>query len=244
MKVGQIIYGGADWGKSAETTVNRLRTYGVGGLAPCNVLGRNVSDYRDADGKLGSLVSIDDLVLRILIANAPVASKAPSLRKNGTSAVVVIDYASERMILPGDSTWETLAFCNTLLKAWTKSPVQPVKVVSTPHHGSLETMTPKNEGKDSNLEQLVAFTELLKPEAVIASAGYENSFKHPYLIILKVLGKYAKPSETNRGLGPHKAVVYRLDTSDWQLYPEIKENIYTTVLSLTSPVVVADLFLH
>ena len=65
------------------------------------------------------------------------SSKAPSLRKNGTSAVVVIDYASERMILPGDSTWETLAFGNTLLKAWTTSPVQPVKVVSTPHHGSL-----------------------------------------------------------------------------------------------------------
>lgn len=237
MKVGAIIYGGSDWGAGALATVNRLAAYGVGGTAPITVLKSNVTDYADANGTVGSLVTIGDVVLRILIANAPIAkSSSSALRKNGTSAVVVIDYMAERMILPGDATWETLAAANTLLGAWTASPVQPVKVISAPHHGSLATMTPKNEGTDSNLEQLTTFTDLVRPEAVIASAGYENSFKHPYLIILKVLGKYAGSD----GLGPHKVVVYRIDTSDWQLYTDITKNIYTTVIGLTSPVEVAD----
>jgi len=240
MKVGQIIYGGSDWGTGALTTVKRLQAFGVDGNAPIHNLKSNVSDYVDANGTLESLLSIDELVLRILIANAPVASKAPSMRKNGTSAVVVIDYNSQRMILPGDATWETLAACNKLLKAWTKSPVQPVKVISAPHHGSLDTMTPKNVGKDSNLKQLIEFTDFVKPEAVIASAGFENSFKHPYLIILEILGKYAKPSETNRGLGAHKTVVYLADISDWKFNSDVTDNVYTTVFSLTSPVEVAD----
>jgi beta-lactamase superfamily II metal-dependent hydrolase len=240
MKVGQIIYAGADWGKGASDTVKRLRAYGAGGDAPVMALKSNVSDYRDANGTPGSLLAIGDLVLRILIANAPISSKSPALRKNGTSAIVVIDYHSERMILPGDSTWETLWYANKLLNAWTTSPVQPVKIVSVPHHGALDTITRKNLGKDSNLDELRAFTDLLKPEAVIASAGYENSFKHPYLIVLKVLGKYAEPSQANRGLGEHKVVVYRLDGADWQLYESITKNIYTTVIGLTSPVPVAD----
>jgi len=240
MKVGKVIYGGSDWGKAASDTVYRLRTFGVDGLAPFRALDNNLSDYRDANGTLESILSIDELVLRILIANAPISSKSASMRKNGTSAVVVIDYASERMILPGDATWQTLGACNKLLKAWTKSPVQPVKVRSAPHHGSLETMTSSNKGESSDLKQLIAFTDLVKPEAAIASAGFSNSFKHPYLIILNTLGKYAVPSDTNRGLGPHDFIAYRPTIDDWELYSDKTENIYTTVLGLSSPVVVAD----
>ncbi len=240
MKVGKIIYGGSDWGEAALKTVRRLQKYGVDGLAPYVVFKNNVTDYLDADGALGKVFSIDELVLRILIANAPVSSKSKSMRKNGTSAVVVIDYASERMILPGDATWETLGACNKLLKAWTKSPVQPVKVISAPHHGSLDTMTSSNKGESSDLKQLIAFTDLVKPEAAIASAGFSNSFKHPYLVILNTLGKYAIPSDTNRGLGPHDLIAYRPTIDDWELYSDRTENIYTTVLNLTSPVVVAD----
>jgi len=238
MTVGKIIYGGADWGDGATKTVNRLATYGK---APVVSLKSNMSDYADADGEVGQLVTLGDVVLRILIANAPISKKStPALRKNGTSAVVVIDFKSERMILPGDATWETLSTANKLLSAWSASPVQPVKLVSAPHHGSLDTMTPKNEGKDSNLEQLETFTELLKPEAVVASAGFSNSFKHPYLIILKVLGKYATPTQSNPGLGPHAAVVYMLNTGDWQRFEGVTKNVYTTVHGLTSPVPVAD----
>jgi hypothetical protein len=80
----------------------------------------------------------------------------------------------------------------------------------------------------------------VKPEAAIASAGFSNSFKHPYLIILNTLGKYAIPSDTNRGLGPHDFIAYRPTIDDWELYSDKTENIYTTVLDLTSPVVVAD----
>jgi beta-lactamase superfamily II metal-dependent hydrolase len=238
MKVGQVIYGGSDWGTGASATVDRLRTYGVDGLAPFAALESNVSNYVDANGKIGSLVTIDELVLRILIANAPVAAKKKTgMHKNGTSAVVVIDYSSERMILPGDATWETLAFCNTLLKAWTTSPVQPVKMVSAPHHGALASMAAKRrKGEKSNLEQLKEFTELVKPEALIASAGFSNSFKHPYRIILDTLGKYTIPSM----LGAHEIVVYEEDTADWALDEGKTESIYTTVLSLDSPVVVAD----
>jgi len=241
MKVGTIFRGGADWGPSATKTINRLKGFGVTGDAPVEDLDANLSHYSHANQDLGRLVAIDDFVLRILIANAADTSNTPSMRKNGTCAVVVIDYAGERMILPGDATWETLVACNELLGAWVESPVQPVKLISAPHHGALASMTPDSgKGNGSNLEQLEMFVGYVAPEAVITSAGYMNSFSHPHRIILEILGRSAEPRNTNRGPGPHPIVVYDLDTARWQRDAECKPNVYTTLLTLTAPVWVAD----
>lgn len=236
LKVNKIIYSGSDWGDAAKRAVERLSTYGV--TEPVDCLDAEVSDYRDANGEVGALFTIGDVTFRLLIANAVAAakSKTPALRKNGTSAVVIIDYRSERMILPGDATWQTLGTANTILKQWTNSPLIPVKVVGAPHHGSLDTMTEKNSGADSNLSQLIDFTRLTQPEAVVASAGFNNSFKHPYLLILKVLAKHAGSG----ALGPHSTVAYQINTSDWVQHDNVEKNVYTTILNLLSPVLVAD----
>ncbi len=237
MRVGRIVYGGADWGAGAKKTIDRLEEYGVNHKAPRTYLFNSTSNYADANGTIGQIGTLGDVALRVLMADAAISkSSSSAMKKNGTSAVIVIDYANERMILPGDATWETLQAANNVLNKWTTSPVQPVKVISAPHHGSLSTMTPSNDGVDSDLTQLKAFTELVRPDAVIASAGYSNSFKHPYLLILKVLGKYAG----SNGLGKHSVVVYSINDSDWVRYDNVTKNIYTTVLGLTSPVPVAD----
>ncbi|MEN2976714.1 hypothetical protein P7L78_02600 (plasmid) [Tistrella bauzanensis] len=236
--VGKIVYAGSDWGQSALNVLTRLATKTADADTDLVYFNTVTSSYKPANGTLGQMKNYGDIVIRTLAANTPSKFKAKSKeRKNGSSAVMVIDYARERIILPGDATWETMAAMNKILAAWTTSPVQPVTAMSAPHHGSLNTATQSNDaGNDSDLSELIAFTELTRPNSVIASAGIATSHKHPHAIVLKKLIKYAG----SYAFPAHPVVYYDLIDAEFKRKDEVAANLYTTVLGLTAPVLVAN----
>ncbi|WP_371999378.1 hypothetical protein P7L68_04485 (plasmid) [Tistrella mobilis] len=238
LEVGRIIYAGSDWGKTALSVIDDLGTFTADPDKDVNYFDTMVCDYETADSPPTQADSLGDIVIRTLMANAPSSfPKKSKERKNGTSAVMVIDYAGERIILPGDATYETLNKINEYLLTWTTSPLQPVSLMSAPHHGSLATMTRSSEtSNDADLSELILFTDLTRPDSVITSAGFQNSHFHPHAIILKKLIKYA-------GSGSfyvHPVVYYDLVSKTFKVQNEVMANLYTTVLGLDTPVPVAD----
>jgi beta-lactamase superfamily II metal-dependent hydrolase len=240
MTVGKIIYAGSDWGNTARNTLIELGTYTANPKKDLTYWDTLVSDYSNPSKPPTQADALGDIVIRTLIANSPTTSKAKSNeRKNATSAVMVIDYAGERIILPGDATYETLNQINIYLSAWKNSPVQPVSLMSAPHHGALATMTKSSTtDNDADLSELIRFTELTQPDSVITSAGIANSHSHPHAIVLKKLIKYA-------GSGAfllHPVVYYDLVAKEFRVQKEVMANLYTTVLGLDTPVPVANWF--
>lgn len=254
MEVGRIICGGAGWKKGAEATIKRLSMYSsrrpvrpIDSGDQVYYLDKNFSNYSDPKTGPNSIGEIDGVNLRILIANAPLAwgkdvnnpKDSSPIRNNGTSAVVVIDYLGESMILPGDATWQTLIDTNNILNLWEKegkNPLGTVTVMSVPHHGSLTTMTKKNDGAESDLSQLKDFLAFTKPKSVVASAGHENTYKHPYLIILGEMSKY---TESN-GYGKHPIVLYRISQNSFEVWDKRTENVYTTLRNLENKAAVSN----
>lgn len=236
LEVGKLYYGGADWGPGAKEQMRRLGEYAEE-VAPQTV---KFSDYTTPDTAPSMLGQIGDVTIHTLMVNSPVASKAASIRKNGTSAVIVIRLGGWMMILPGDATYETLEAINATLKTWTKgSPITPCWVLSVPHHGSLATIVPDSSASVLNFSATDQFVKYCEARSTVASAGIQNSFKHPYL---SVLSKFSA-STWSRGYrhGPHRIVAYLSDRDDWVQSEPMPNNVYTTVLTHgVTPIAVAN----
>ncbi|HAE46369.1 MAG: hypothetical protein CMO30_15570 [Tistrella sp.] len=228
LEVGRIQLGGTNWGPQARATIGRLAKFLPEGDGPVSYL-TNASDYGDANGDVTETMALGPVSIRTIVSNVPSATKSQALIKNGSSAVAVVQYGQTAFILPGDATYETLDFANTLLQAWTQSPLPNIYMMSAPHHGSLDTMTRKNIGDKSDLAELNTFVELTLPYSIFASAGYYSHHKHPYLSILVALSKHTGSHEYP---DPHGVVAYEADTARWTLLPEVDRNVYTTVLDL------------
>lgn len=239
LKIGKVAYGGSDWAAGAKAAVARLGEYTADAKKDLVPWTGFYTDYNGDKGTKTELFHVGDVYLRTLVVNAPVTSKSPSLKKNGTSAMMVIEFKGTTYILPGDATWETLKSANGVIDNWVKkqkaNPVIPCFVASAPHHGSLETIVPKSKAADIDFTLASKFTDLTRPNSVIASAGSKNSFKHPYLSVLGVLASHIGQN----GFGSHPIVVYIQEESDWQVL-ELIGNLYTTVLSTALPVKVAN----
>ncbi|HEX2079652.1 MAG TPA: hypothetical protein VHG08_18135, partial [Longimicrobium sp.] len=230
MKVGPIWYGGADWGKSASAAVGRFAAYSDQPDGEEVIpLEDGRCDYPGPTKALKDLVTWGEVAIRILASNIDVGSSDRGMRRNGTSACVVVECGGNTIILPGDATYETFEFINPKLKAYgTRSPVRPVYALSVPHHGSLRSFV---SGYPRTLDYSLGrkFAELLAAENAVASAGYWNRHKHPYAEIMKVFSAYTEPDSA------HDYIAYSYASSRWQAFTTTT-SLYTTVLALAHPI--------
>lgn len=236
LQVGKVCYGGSDWGEGAKAAVKRIGAYTAVPKTDVIPWTGFYSDYATADTAPKQLGNIGAVVFRTLVVNAPVKSTSLSLKKNGSSAVMVIEFGGWKFILPGDATWETLKSANGVLAAWTASPVQPCYVLSAPHHGSLATIVPDNKAAVIDFSLARRFIELTQPGTVIASAGSKNHFYHPYKQVLDILST----STGDGGYGDHDIVAFDNSDATWSVFIT-SWNTYTTVLSKgAAPIRVAN----
>ncbi|WHU04261.1 hypothetical protein [Sphingomonas sp. NIBR02145] len=148
--------------------------------------------------------------------------------RNCSSAMVMLQIGRYAFTLPGDATWETLGAFKNMMANWPQNPLAYSYATSVPHHGAYRTIY---QGKRAGgLSNLIWFTDYTQPYQIFASAGFENTHKHPHEIILTTFGKF---TEQVAQFEPHPLVVY---TTKFMLRRDVKANKYTTVLNLTSPV--------
>ena len=168
MRKGQIFHGGDDWSPTNKETLRRF-AQDVGADIPVPLKSKDSIYGKAQFGPLGGSSS-GSVQLRLLISNL----SATSMRKNSTSAVVVVDTGSYRVVLPGDATHETMRAINRLEKR-DLDQIRPVTALSLPHHGSLTT-----SAEGSSLAILEKFAQIsMAPKHVCVSAGPENRYYHP-----------------------------------------------------------------
>lgn len=229
-EVDEIYYGGARWRPTAVAVLKEFkRQFGVDAIP----LPRAHSDYA-TPGTKTELATIDGVKLRTLAVNVPCSRSADDLVRNGTSAVMVCEFAGTHCIFPGDATADTVGFINTLVfDPWTKKgkgvPTRPCRALSAPHHGALRTIASNFTTKGAKLDIARKFSLYVEAEHVIASAGWYSKFKHPYKSVMEQLGVKALDT-TDHGL-----VVYDETIPDWQHYAKFKKGLYTTVETLNTP---------
>ena len=237
-KVGKICRGGLDWGKSAKKCLTRLAGYVADASTDYVPWTTNITNYADPDEDPGQAFNIGNVVFRILTVNAPISSKKADLKKNGTSAVIVVEFAGRNYVLPGDATYETLKDANKYLKKWAdegKTPLQPCFCLSVPHHGSLRTIVPNYKATELDFAIVREFTAYLKPHSTIASAGIRNGFRHPYLEVLLEFSKFVG-NDVNL---THQIVFFSNEKQDWGSFV-LTGLLFTTQLTLQLPIKAAD----
>lgn len=155
----KMIFGGFkdDWSKPESPTFRRLIKYVRSGSAEHEYLGgigekritklaTCYTGYKYKAGKkpqsLPVLANINGVNLRALVANVPeVGGAGPNSSINTSSLVVVADFKNQRIVLTGDATWPTLSEADKILKEWPNPKLlQPVQMMTVPHHGTRVTM--------------------------------------------------------------------------------------------------------
>ncbi len=244
--IGRVIWGGREWNSYGVTLRDYLKLRCCEADPDC--VGPFVendsaySAYQCSDGpldvyELERFGELGDVSLRTLYVNLPTAQTSDmSSVRNASSAVVVIDFWEQRMILPGDATWETLQAINNVLAEWgDDNPLKPVRMMSVPHHGAIATMRQSGEEMSVLQEFIGIYTE---PERVVASAGVRNHYGHPDKRVMNQMAARAIPSRIGNPPTTHPLVVY--SARDERLIVEQSDIAkYTTVLSLDSPALAA-----
>jgi hypothetical protein len=231
VQVGEIIYGGMRWGPQA---VAGLKAFAKAFGCDYTPLATSLSDY-DKPGKKRMLFELDGVVFRALAANVRCSRSANDLQRNGTSAVVVVEFGGTHAILPGDATADTVAFIiSQVYDPWSKAgkgnPTSPCRVMQAPHHGALRTIASNFTTKSPKLDLAKEFGNWISAENVVASAGYYSKFKHPFKTVLDLLGVKAVKDTTK-----HSYVVYDDSAADWLQVDKSTEGKFTTVTTLRSP---------
>lgn len=148
------------------------------------------SDYKHAS-KRSELKFVDaygDTYIRVLISGLPITG-TPDMKKNGSSAMVVVENGSYSVFLPGDATHQTMDVATDIIDA--KQQLIPSVVgVEIPHHGALRTSVENYYagGKVDrfNWDRINAFAGALSADHVVASAGLNNKFHHPLDEVISV----------------------------------------------------------
>ena len=122
------------------------------------------------------------------------------------------------------------------MEKWPRNPLTFVYAASVPHHGALRTMNRNTSVEKPDLRDLIWFTDYTRPTSIYASAGIKNTHSHPYRIVLETMGRYATAQQFQQ----RPIVVFNGGTSQFEILPDIRNNIYTTVLNLTTPAVTAN----
>jgi beta-lactamase superfamily II metal-dependent hydrolase len=231
IEIGSFYRGGARW---KERALGVVRSYEKAFNVVADPLPRAHSDYDDPDATPGVLVDLAGAVFRVLAVNTPTSRSADDLVRNGTSAVIALEFGQNFGIFPGDATADTIAFVNKILEEWWKAkrkvPVRPCYIIGAPHHGALRTLASNFTVVGPKLSVAKTFAEAVEPEWVAASAGYESSFFHPFKAVMELLG-YRNFHEANS----HTYVVWDEENGQWTAVEDTERNLFTTICSLTDP---------
>lgn len=203
-ELGGLYLGGLNWSGASRKTVADFIAAAKG-----NTLTVSMEPYRsDYAGKgkrsdLGSLTAFGDVTLRVAMAQLKVSSSGTDIIRNGSSAVIVIENGQKSIVLPGDSTYETLDKINELYLAWvgSKSLIPTVAALEVPHHGALRTSVENyvasSTTDDFNFSIIQEFSDNLAAQEIFASAGMRNTHGHPVKEVLDVFnaGLAATPDD-------------------------------------------------
>lgn len=221
LKIGFIKQGGSEWKQDALDAVDKLAT-----ATKAKAKVSFFSDYStDYWGFKNEITSEGECRIRLVMANCPCSDKGSGMLENGTSAAVAIELGGKSIILPGDSTWETLQSIN---KLFTK-PDQPLPcfALGLPHHGSLRTTVQGYRAnkaiEDMGWSHVETFVGKLKPKQIGASAGYQNSHHHPMEEIVEVFEKYVTVKSDK-----HYLNTWKFADDDWTT-PTRATSVWTTV---------------
>ena len=233
--VGRMILSGANWRASSETAVNKFVKRVPEPEKNVTWYDNEYSAYYDPDKPVQTL-SIGDLQMSMLVTNVATNDSKEDIDRNCSSAVVLLRLNMYSFILPGDATWETFARLRKIMEKWPRNPLTFVYAASVPHHGALRTMNRNTSVEKPDLRDLIWFTDYTRPTSIYASAGIKNTHSHPYRIVLETMGRYATAQQFQQ----RPIVVFNGGTSQFEILPDIRNNIYTTVLNLTTPAVTAN----
>jgi beta-lactamase superfamily II metal-dependent hydrolase len=241
LTIGKVIYGGQGWKPGALKQINALGRYTANQVTDVVRQGKTYSDFlQDPPGELGR---IGDVHIQSLVVNAPTPlHRSGPMFLNGTSLVASIKFQGRHFVLPGDATWETLVYANTVLKPWPASPVAPTELLSVPHHGSLETLSDRVPHDTSAFAIVAEFVNYCPADSTVASAGSVNGYSHPYKEVIEAFSERVGEGGFFTPLvNEHSYVAFDKPTKSWQYSPLTRRNIYTTVLSIgTNPIWVAN----
>lgn len=231
-EVDDIYYGGTKWRKKASDAVGEWESeFGVS----AEPFGREVSDY-STPGVKKSIKIVDGVGFHLLCANVPISRAAADLERNGTSAVVAVNFGGLSAVIPGDATADTVGWINdNVFAPWKKkgkgNPIQPCKALGAPHHGALRTIASNFVSTSrAKLEVATTFANNVSSKNVVASAGWYSKFNHPYRNVMEILAVKADDDSV-----VHDFVWYNGSTSKWEHVEDDERGIFTTVTTLTTP---------
>lgn len=227
-----LYYGGTKWRKKASEAIGEWESeFGVS----ADPFGREATDYK-TPGTKKSIKIIDGVAFRLLCANVPVSRAAVDLERNGTSAVIAVEFGGVTAVIPGDATADTIGWINdNIFAPWKKkgkkNPIQPCKALGAPHHGALRTIASNFISTSrAKLDVATTFAGNVSAQNVVASAGWYSKFNHPYKSVMEILGVKAITDAVS-----HDYVVYDGSTSKWQQVKASERGIFTTVQTLKDP---------
>lgn len=226
--MGDMYYGGISWGPQASKALSSWEKAFSCVFTP---LTKADSGY-DVVGTKKLFKDLNGVVFRILITNMVCARKAEDLRKNGSSAVMVVEFGGRTVILPGDAISETLGYINNICDLWTvknPNPIQPCDVLQIPHHGALRTIADNyTSSKRRRVETANDFGKNVSASYIVASAGYMSHHLHPAKEVINML------TDGIATVSSHTYVAYAFADTEWYEYTSTR-GIYTTVQTVDPP---------
>jgi beta-lactamase superfamily II metal-dependent hydrolase len=226
--LGGILVGGQNWGSSAVAAVRQYEQhFGVLAYAP------PLSSTHYLSDPVGQLADYQGVVFRLLVVNAPTRA-AIDLERNGTSAVVVVEFGGNKAVIPGDATADTLSLINDIFEQWRQAgrenPVTPCFLLGVPHHGALRTLADNFTTDNPRLSIADIFAKAVQAERLAASAGYISKHSHPYKRVIDLLG-----TDVMMEAKEHTYVVYNEVNDGWEQVGQVVDWIYTTIATLNDP---------
>ena len=217
-----VITGGTNWSDKAEAALTEWVNHFKSNYREFLLA---ASDY-STPGVKGVVLNVDGAAFRVLCAKVPTSSKV-DLERNGTSAVMVVEFGGVTAILPGDATAQTCSWINDqIFERWENAghaiPTRPCRALGAPHHGALRTIASNFVTTNPRLNVAKTFADYVAAKNVVASAGYESKFNHPYKEVIKILAVKAVNTPE------HSIVWYLRDTDEWER-KRVDRGIYTTI---------------
>lgn len=184
------VIGGTGWSAANRKSVEKFVTAMDMDASDLEFNAPKRSDYKHANqrSELKFVDAYGDTYIRVLISGLAITG-TPDMKKNGSSAMVVVENGSYSVFLPGDATHQTMDVATDIIDA--KQQLIPHVVgVEIPHHGALRTSVENYyaSGKVDkfNWDRINAFAGALSADRVVASAGLNNKFHHPLDEVISV----------------------------------------------------------
>src|SRR5829696_151016 len=233
--IGACFLGGLDWETSNENTVKYFLDAVGFDKKKVEFDAPKLSHYTGVTkpDKLRFWYRRGDVFLRALISGL-VTTGRPDIRKNASSAVVVVDNGTWSVVLPGDATYQTMDAVNEIKNIGTL--LRPVIGLEIPHHGALRTAVEEYvANKDPtafNYDIVDEFARVTAPHQVAASAGPWNTHHHP---IEEVLERFDPQLHT---IDEHTYVSYVFSRPDgvkhegWTEFSDVTFTEWCTVVAI------------